>query len=124
MNRTGFGYVGTVLLVLLTMHGSMAGEKPAAYEVTIDNFSFHPDSLVVPMGAKVMWINRDDVPHTVVSTDKQTIVSPALDTDEKFSHTFTTAGTNDYFCSVHPHMKGRVIVQQGSGSSVFEKEAR
>jgi plastocyanin len=69
-------------------------------------------------------INRDDVPHTVVSADKQTMVSPALDADEKFSYTFTTAGTNGYFCSVHPHMKGRVIVQQGSGSPVFDREAR
>ena len=65
----------------------------------------------MPVGATVTWINRDDVPHTVVSTDKKTIVSPALNTDEKFSYTFTTAGTNDYFCSVHPHMKGTIIVQ-------------
>ena len=50
-------------------------------------------------------------PGPVVSTDKKTIVSPALDTDEKFAYTFTAAGTNDYYCSVHPHMKGRIIVR-------------
>ena len=68
-------------------------------------------------------INCDDVPHTVGSADKQTIVSPALDTDEKFSYTFSTAGTNDYSCPVHPHMRCRVVVQQGSGSPAFDREA-
>jgi plastocyanin len=58
----------------------------------------------------VTWINHDNVPHAVVATGKKTIVSPALDTDEKFSYTFNVTGTNDYFCSVHPHMKGRIIV--------------
>jgi len=51
----------------------------------------------VPVGTKVTWINRDDVPHTVLSVDKTSIFQPALDTDEKFSFTFTTAGTNNYF---------------------------
>jgi amicyanin len=96
-----------VLLTLL----AVAGDKPAPNEVEIDNFSYLPQTLTVRAGTTVTWINRDDVPHTVVSTDKKTIVSPALDTDEKFSFTFTTPGTNDYYCSVHPHMKGKVIVQ-------------
>ena len=90
---------------------SMAGEKAAPNEITIDNFSFNPQTLTVPVGTKVTWLNRDDVPHTVVSTDKKTIVSPALDTDERFSYTFSAAGTYDYYCSVHPHMKGKIIVQ-------------
>lgn len=108
-----FGYTGAIALMLLVIHVAVAHEKKAAaYEVTIDNFNFTPPTLAVPVGARVTWINRDDVPHTVTSTDRRTIVSPALDTDEKFSYTFATAGTNDYFCSVHPHMKGKVIVQQ------------
>ena len=101
--------------ILLTLAGTIlfalaanAGDKN---EVTIDNFSFLPQTLTVPAGTTVTWINRDDVPHTVVSVDKKTIVSPALDTDEKFSYTFSAAGTNDYYCSVHPHMKGKIIVQ-------------
>ena len=96
--------------VLLTLP-AVAGDKAAPNEVKIDNFSFLPQTLTVRAGTTVTWVNRDDVPHTVVSTDKKTIVSPALDTDEKFSFTFTTPGTNDYYCSVHPHMKGKVIVQ-------------
>jgi plastocyanin len=86
--------------------------QPAAptFNVAIDNFSFSPAELTVPLGAKVIWINRDDVPHTIVSTDKA-FKSAALDTDETFSHVFKTAGTFPYFCSVHPHMTGRVIVK-------------
>jgi amicyanin len=93
--------------ILFTLSVS-AGDKN---EVTIDNFSFKPATLTVTAGTTVTWINRDDVPHTVVSTDKKTIASPALDTDEKFSFKFTVAGTNDYYCTIHPHMKGKIIVQ-------------
>jgi plastocyanin len=85
------------------------GEQTTNNTVKIDNFSFIPQVLTVRVGAKVTWVNRDDVPHTVVSTDKR-IKSGVLDTDEVFSYTFGVAGTNDYFCSVHPHMTGEVIV--------------
>jgi plastocyanin len=77
--------------------------------VVIDNFSFIPQTLTVPAGTKVTWINRDDVPHTVVSVDKQ-FKSHPLDTDEKFSRVFNNPGTNDYFCSIHSHMTGKIIV--------------
>ena len=110
MKRTFFGYSGAIVLMIVAIHGSIASGKVMSNEVVIDNFSFRPDKLTVHVGATVTWINRDDVPHTVASTDKKTIVSPALDTDEKFSYTFTIAGTNDYFCTVHPHMKGSIIV--------------
>ena len=110
VKRIHLGYAGAIALMVLAIHTSSAGEKPAANEVAIDNFSFMPQTLTVPVGTTVTWINHDDIPHTVLSVDKTTIVSPALDTDEKFSYTFTAAGTNDYYCSVHPHMKGKVIV--------------
>jgi len=79
-------------------------------EVRIDNFSFGPTEVTVPAGTTVTWTNHDDIPHTVVSTDK-VFKSKVLDTDEKFSFTFTTAGTYSYFCSIHPKMTGRVIVR-------------
>ena len=79
-------------------------------EVRIDNFTFGPAELTVPAGTTVTWVNRDDIPHTVVSTDK-VFKSKVLDTDEKFSFTFTTAGTFPYFCSIHPKMTGKVVVQ-------------
>ena len=87
-----------------------AQQKPEATEVKIDNFSFGPGTLTVPVGTTVTWANRDDIPHTVVSTD-DVFKSKVLDTDEKFSFTFSKAGTYPYFCSIHPKMTGKVIVQ-------------
>ena len=81
-------------------------------EVKIDNFSFGPAALTVSVGSTVTWTNHDDIPHTVVSTDNpKAFKSKVLDTDEKFSFTFTKAGTYAYFCSVHPKMTGKVVVQ-------------
>jgi len=80
-----------------------------AKEVTIDNFTFGPAELSVPVGTTVTWINRDDIPHTVVAKDKG-FRSKALDTDDRYSFTFTSAGTYDYFCGLHPHMTGKIVV--------------
>ena len=88
-----------------------AQEKTASTsEVKIDNFVFGPASITVPVGTTVTWINRDDIPHTVVSTDK-VFKSKVLDTDEKFSFMFTKPGEYPYFCSIHPKMTGKVVVQ-------------
>ena len=87
-----------------------AQQKPDTIEVKIDNFSFGPGTRTVPVGTTVTWANRDDIPHTVVSTDGA-FKSKVLDTDEKFSFTFSKAGTYPYFCSIHPKMTGKVVVQ-------------
>ena len=89
-----------------------AQEKSATTEVKIDNFSFGPVTLTAPVGTTVTWTNRDDIPHTVVSTDDpKTFKSKVLDTDEKFSFTFNKAGTYPYFCSIHLKMTGKLFVQ-------------
>ena len=85
-------------------------KQSSSAEVKIDNFSFGPVAITVSVGTTVTWINRDDIPHTVVSTDK-VFKSKVLDTDEKFSYTFTKAGEYPYFCSIHPKMTGKVVVQ-------------
>lgn len=87
-----------------------AQQKPETAEVKIDNFSFGPTALTVPVGTTVTWTNRDDIPHTVVSTEGA-FKSKVLDTDEKFSFTFSKAGSYPYFCSIHPKMTGKVVVQ-------------
>ena len=87
-----------------------AQPKPETMEVKIDNFTFGPAELTVMVGTTITWTNRDDIPHTVVSTDK-VFKSKVLDTDEKFSFTFSTPGTFPYFCSIHPKMTGKVVVQ-------------
>lgn len=91
---------------------STAQAQKTAKQVVIDNFKFEPRELTVAVGAKVTWINRDDVPHTATSTARpKAFDSKTLDTDEKYSHEFTTAGTYEYFCAVHPHMKGKIVVK-------------
>jgi plastocyanin len=78
--------------------------------VKIDNFAFAPEGLTVKAGTTVTWVNDDDIPHTVVATGK-TFRSKALDTDDKYSFTFTAPGSYEYFCSLHPHMKAMVTVE-------------
>ena len=78
--------------------------------VKIDNFSFSPATITIPVGTTVRWTNRDDIPHTVVADDK-TFKSKPLDTDEQFTYTFSKAGTYSYFCSIHPKMTAKVVVQ-------------
>ncbi|WP_299803648.1 cupredoxin family copper-binding protein [Tardiphaga sp.] len=77
--------------------------------VTIDNFTFEPARLTVKAGSTVTWKNRDDIPHAIVSAGK--FKSKALDTDDSYSFTFTTAGDYTYFCSLHPHMTGTITVE-------------
>jgi amicyanin len=97
--------------VLTFVWSAAAQTKPsAAADIKIDNFTFGPAELKVPAGTTVIWANRDDIPHTVVSTDK-VFKSKVLDTDQKYSFTFATPGTYTYFCSIHPKMTGKVIVQ-------------
>jgi len=96
-----------------TQHRSLmvnAQQKSETTEVKIDNFSFAPGTLTVPAGTTVTWTNRDDIPHTAVSTEGA-FQSKVVDTDEKFSYKFTKAGTFPYFCSIHPKMIGKVVVQ-------------
>lgn len=89
-----------------------AQQNTSTSEVKIDNFSFSPAVLTVPAGTTVTWTNRDDIPHTVVSSDDpKAFKSKVLDTDEKFAFTFSKPGTYPYFCSVHPKMVGKVVVQ-------------
>lgn len=86
---------------------------PAANaQVTIDNFAFGPREITVARGTTVAWVNHDDVPHTVTSSaDPPLFDSKALDTDERYSFTFTRSGTYPYYCKVHNHMRGVVIVK-------------
>jgi plastocyanin len=96
--------VGAILAV-----ASVAAQD-ATNVITIDNFTFTPPELTVAVGTTVKWVNHDDIPHTVVSKDK-VFRSKALDTDDSFSYTFASAGSFDYFCGLHPHMVGKVIVK-------------
>jgi amicyanin len=99
--------LGPVAGALLAF-GTVAAEEASV--VTIDNFTFTPPELTVAVGTTVKWLNHDDIPHTVVDKNKA-FRSKALDTDDSYSFTFASAGTFDYFCSLHPHMQGKIIVK-------------
>lgn len=106
------GIVFAMILFVGLQRSAMgaAQNAPAPVEVKIDNFSFGPGTITVPVGTTVTWTNRDDIPHTVVSTEG-VFKSKVLDTDEKFSFTFAKAGSFPYFCSIHPKMTGKVVVE-------------
>ena len=99
--------LGPVIGAMLAF-GTVSAQE--ANVVTIDNFSFTPKELTVAVGTTVKFVNHDDIPHTVVETNK-VFRSKALDTDDSYSYTFATAGSFDYFCSLHPHMVGKIIVK-------------
>ena len=96
-----------------------ASARAAEMEVKIDNFTFAPQRLVVKAGTTITWINDDDIPHTVASSTKL-FKSNALDTKDKFSFTFTTPGAYEYFCSLHPHMTGAIVVEAAIGSNAAQ----
>jgi amicyanin len=93
-----------------------AGSQNAPVAVGIDNFTFNPQTLTVKAGATVTWTNKDDIPHTVAAVNKE-FRSKALDTDDAYTFTFTTPGTYAYFCSLHPHMTGTIVVEAATGST-------
>jgi len=84
--------------------------------IKIDNFSFTPKSLTVKTGTTVTWVNHDDIPHNVVSTEKK-FSSPVLDTDQNFSFTFREPGSYPYYCKIHPMMTGTIVVQKDSSAT-------
>jgi amicyanin len=94
----------------------MAFAAADAAAVKIDNFTFTSKSLTVKAGTTVTWTNQDDIPHTVTSTTQQ-FKSKALDTNDTFSFTFTTPGSYNYFCSLHPHMTGTIVVEAATGGA-------
>ena len=109
------GMAVPVMIAMMLLAGSLsvaANAEPsaAAASVKIDNFVFGPQTLTVPVGATVTWTNSDDIPHTSVSTEG-VFKSKVLDTDENFSYTFTKAGTYPYYCTIHPKMTGKIVVQ-------------
>jgi plastocyanin len=104
--------LGIAFMAIGTMRRSLIVRAQSKHEssvVKIDNFTFGPGTLTVPIGTTVTWTNRDDIPHTAVSTDG-VFKSKVMDTDEQFSFTFPKAGTFPYFCSIHPKMTGKVVV--------------
>ena len=116
------GIAGAFLALLVTGASAAAAQSKsvnppettatsaAGPQIAIENFEFNPSTLTVPVGTTVTWISHDDEPHTVTSSEN-IFASAGLDADETFSHTFSTPGTYTYYCKLHPHMTGTIIVK-------------
>jgi plastocyanin len=104
--------IGTMLSGILLGSSTILAAQADDTTVKIDNFSFSPAQITVAPGTKVTWSNQDDMPHTVTDAGTpRAFKSPALDTGDAFSYMFVTPGTYHYFCSLHPHMQGTVVVK-------------
>jgi plastocyanin len=109
--------VGTGLAGGVLMARAQSPAQVAATAVSIDNFTFSPQKLTVKAGTTVTWTNKDDIPHGIAATNNAFARSNALDTDNSYSFTFTTPGSYQYFCYIHPHMTGTIVVEAATGSN-------
>ena len=122
MQKMSGALMGTFLLgaavaavASISLHAEKgAAADPAPVDIKIDNFTFAPQRLIVRAGTTVIWRNRDDIPHAVASS-RRLFKSKALDTDDTYAFTLTTAGTYEYFCSLHPQMTGTIVVEDQIG---------
>jgi plastocyanin len=110
----------TAAILAAVVIPTAAENASPADAVSIDNFTFTPASLTVKAGTTVTWTNRDDIPHGIAASNNEFKKSKALDTDDNFSFTFTTPGTYKYFCYIHPHMVGTIVVEAASGSNTTQ----
>jgi amicyanin len=108
----GSGLAGGILVA--------RAQTTAAAAVSIDNFTFSPQQLTVKAGTTVTWTNKDDIPHGIAATGNAFKRSAAMDTDDNYSFTFTTPGTYQYFCYIHPHMTGTIVVEAATGSNATQ----
>ena len=109
--------LSVMLLAAVTAAVTLGSVKAAEHaapaagpQIGILNYKFDPETLTVPVGTTITWVNHDEVPHTVASSDKRFTSSGPLDTGDSYSYKFTTPGTYTYFCTLHPFMTAKVVV--------------
>jgi plastocyanin len=107
MQRRAVLFAACAPALLLAVRAARAAEGA----ITIDNFTFAPATLTIPVGTKITWINNDDIPHVVISSERPPLFrSSVMDTEESYTMTFDKPGHYAYFCALHPHMQGTVVV--------------
>ena len=115
LKYTGIGIVILILGIVAfsgcTQNQQTTTGQNAPNTVIIQNFAFNPDTLTVPVGTTVTWINQESTPHDVVS-DTGAFTSPSLNTGANYTYTFNQAGEYPYHCGIHPSMKAKVIVNK------------
>ena len=111
--------LGLAMAIAAATFQQLAATPARAQEIqiTIDNFTFSPKELKVKAGTTVTWTNHDDIPHGIASSNNAFAKSKVLDTDDSYSFKFTAPGTYQYFCYIHPHMVGSIVVESTTGSN-------
>jgi amicyanin len=110
------GALGALVGAMLAGGVLLADAQNQTSAVAIDNFTFNPQTLTVKVGTTITWTNKDDIPHAIAAVGKQ-FKSKVMDTDNSYSFTFTTPGSYAYFCSLHPHMTGTIVVEAATGDA-------
>lgn len=113
--RTKLTMLATALALATALGGAPAsvranGAPPGPARISIKDFMFAPTTLKIKAGTAVLWINKDDEPHTVVS-ETGLFRSGGVDTDETFTYTFEKPGTYRFICTIHPKMVGTIVVE-------------
>jgi plastocyanin len=118
---------------LLLLAGCGTSDKPTTAEATTSGegvavdtglLSFNPETARVKVGQSVAWVGGDNITHVLVQGSYQ-VGSDGLRTEEtddgtfelrlnrkgqRVTHTYATAGTFTYYCTVHKGMNGNVVV--------------
>jgi plastocyanin len=110
------GALGALVGAMLAAGVLLADAQNQIRAVAIDNFTFNPQTVTVKAGTTITWTNKDDIPHAIAAVGKQ-FKSKVMDTDNSYSFTFTTQGSYAYFCSLHPHMTGTIVVEAATGDA-------
>ena len=111
-NQSWILFLGALAALTLTLClGADAKAEVSLPSVHIDNFTFTPQEITITRGTTLTWVNDDDIPHTIAANNKA-FRSKAMDTEQKYSFMFSEPGIYEYFCSLHPHMQGKVIVKE------------
>ncbi len=110
------GALGALVGAVLAGSVLLADAQNQTSAIAIDNFTFNPQTVTVKAGTTVTWTNKDDIPHAIAAVGKQ-FKSKVMDTDNSYSFTFTTPGSYAYFCSLHPHMTGTIVVEAATGEA-------
>lgn len=112
-----FILIAALLFIIACLTGIIAlAQSQSSNEVTMINFSFQPNALIVPAGTTVTWTNDDPTNHTVTSDDG-TFDSGNIISGGQFSYLFDSPGNYSYYCSIHTYMHGTILVTSGSASS-------
>lgn len=98
------------LVAVILALGMTSMAEARTHTIVIDKMKFQTLALSVAKGDTVTWVNKDVVPHNVVAGDKS-FKSPVLEKGKSWSYTFDHEGGFDYVCTLHPMMKGKVVVK-------------